>query len=66
MKASLEIDQELIATASRLTGVTDVSCLVKMGLEALVSRHEGIRLASLGGTEPQCRAGRRRRSEPTA
>jgi len=37
--------------ASELTGVKEKTSLVKLGLEALIARESGRRLAELGGTE---------------
>lgn len=61
MKTTLNIDGELLRAASRLTGVTEKTALVRMGLEALVARESARRLAALGGTEPRLRSSRRRR-----
>ena len=52
MKTTLNIDDEILAKASRLTGVEEKTSLVRMGLEALVARHSALRLAALGGSEP--------------
>jgi Arc/MetJ family transcription regulator len=62
MKTTLNIDDGVLAKASRLTGVTEKTALVRMGLEALVARHSAQRLAALGGTEPDLRAVPRRRT----
>ena len=63
MRTTLNIDDELIARASSLTGVREKTALVRLGLEALIARESGRRLARLGGTEVRLRAPRRRRSE---
>jgi len=57
----LNIDILLIRRASRLTGVSKKTALVRMGLEALIARESARRLARLGGTEAGLKAIRRRR-----
>ena len=52
MKTTLDIDDGVLAKASCLTGVKEKTALVRMGLEALVSRCSAQRLAALGGSEP--------------
>lgn len=61
MKTTLRIDDQLLRTAAGLTGVSEKTTLVRMGLEALVARESARRLAALGGTEPRLRPVRRRR-----
>jgi len=51
MRSTLNIDDNLLEKASRLTGVKEKTALVRLGLEALIARESGKRLASLGGTE---------------
>ena len=62
MKTTLNIDDEILAKASRLTGVREKTALVRMGLEALVARYSAQRLAALGGTEPDIKPIPRRRT----
>lgn len=62
MRTTLNIDQKALTRASRLTGVSEKTALVKMGLEALIARESGRRLADLGGTEKALRPIRRRRA----
>lgn len=52
MKTTINIDQTILERASRLTGVQEKTKLVRMGLEALISRYSARRLAALGGSEP--------------
>ena len=66
MRTTLHIDDTLLAAAARLTGVREKTALVRMGLEALVSRASAQRLALLAGTEKRLRAPRRRRETPPA
>ena len=51
MKTTLNIEDELIKKAAFLTGVSEKTSLVRMGLEALIARESAKRLAKLGGTE---------------
>lgn len=53
MRTTLNIEESLIEKASRMTGVKEKTALVKLGLEALIARESGKRLAKLGGTEKQ-------------
>lgn len=53
MRTTLNIEDSLIEKASRMTGVKEKTTLVKLGLEALIARESGKRLAKLGGTEKQ-------------
>ncbi len=61
MRTTLNIEDKLIEKASRLTGVKEKTSLVRLGLEALISRESSRRLAKLGGTEKRLRVIRRRR-----
>ena len=51
MRMTLNVDDELVAKASELTGVHERTSLVRMGLEALIAQKSAQRLAKLGGTE---------------
>ncbi len=62
MKTTLNIDDALLAEASRLTRIAEKTALVRAGLEALIAREQARRLARLGGTEPQVRVPPRRRA----
>ena len=64
MKTTLNIDDDLLAEAERLTGTGEKTALVRAGLEALIAREQARRLARLGGTEPKLRATPRRRGVP--
>lgn len=59
------LDDELVAEASRLTGITEKTALVHDGLRALIARESSRRLAALGGSDPDVEpAPRRRVAEP--
>lgn len=61
MRTTLNIDDELIEKASRLTGIKEKTSLVKLGLQALIARESSARLAKLGGTEKALKTPSRRR-----
>jgi len=61
MKTTLNIDNEILKKASKLTGITGKTSLVRLGLEALIARESARRLAELGGTEKSLRPIPRRR-----
>jgi Arc/MetJ family transcription regulator len=61
MRTTLNIKDDLIKKASRLTGIREKTSLVKLGLEALIALESGKRLAKLGGTEKKLRDIPRRR-----
>ena len=62
MRTTLNIDDELLTDAQRLTGISERTALVREGLKALIERESARRLARLGGTERQLEAVRRRRT----
>jgi Arc/MetJ family transcription regulator len=62
MRTTINLDDELLAEAMRLTGIRERTALVHEGLRALIQREAARRLARLGGTEPQLEAPPRRRS----
>ena len=61
MRTTLNLDDELIQKAAELTGRSEKSTLVRLGLEALIARESARRLAQLGGTDRQATAAPRRR-----
>jgi hypothetical protein len=56
MRTTLNIEDALVERASELTGIKEKTTLVKLGLEALISRESARRLAKLGGTEKGLKA----------
>lgn len=61
MRTTLNIEDELLDKATRLTGVKEKTALVRMGLQVLIARESGKRLAKLGGTEKELNRIPRRR-----
>jgi Arc/MetJ family transcription regulator len=64
MRTTLNIDDELLGEAQRITGVTEKAALVREGLRALIERESARRLAQLGGSEPQLEPVPRRKTKP--
>jgi Arc/MetJ family transcription regulator len=62
MRTTVNIDNELLDEAQRLTGVREKATLLREGLKALIERESARRLAALGGSEPQLKTPRRRRA----
>jgi len=65
MRTTLNIPDEALKRAAELTGVTEKTALVKMGLDALIARESCRRLAELGATEKGLNVVRRRRPAHT-
>jgi Arc/MetJ family transcription regulator len=61
MRTTLNIEDKLMDKASKMTGIKEKTALVKLGLEALIARESGKRLARLGGTQKQLEAIPRRK-----
>lgn len=61
MRTTLNIEDNLMDKASKMTGIKEKTALVKLGLEALIARESGKRLALLGGTQKQLEAIPRRK-----
>jgi Arc/MetJ family transcription regulator len=61
MRTTLNIDDQILAKASRLTGIKEKTALVRLGLEALIAQESSKRLAKLGGSEKNLRSIPRRR-----
>jgi Arc/MetJ family transcription regulator len=64
MRTTLNIEDGLIDKASELTGITEKTALVKLGLEVLIARESSKRLAKLGGTQKRLGTIPRRKSAP--
>lgn len=64
MRTTLNIDDQLLAEAQRITGISEKAALVREGLRALIERESARRLARLGGSEPQLEPVPRRHSGP--
>lgn len=63
MRTTMNIDDQLLGEAQRITGMTEKTALVREGLRALIERESARRLAKLGGSEPQLQPVPRRQSD---
>jgi Arc/MetJ family transcription regulator len=63
MRTTLNLDASLIREAAKLTGISEKTALIRLGLQALISRESARRLADLGGVEAKLAAVPRRRSK---
>jgi Arc/MetJ family transcription regulator len=61
MRTTVTIDDELLAKAAELTGVSENAALLRQGLQTLIRVESARRLAALGGTDPLATSGPRRR-----
>jgi hypothetical protein len=61
MQITLTIEDNLLDRARKATGIQEETALVRAGLEALIAREAGKRLAKLGGTQPKLASISRRR-----
>jgi Arc/MetJ family transcription regulator len=62
MRTTLNLDDELVREAQRLSGMKERTAVIHEGLRALIERESARRLAALGGSEPELRAPPRRRA----
>jgi len=62
MRTTLIIDDALLERARQSTGIQGKTALLRAGLEALIAREAGKRLAALGSTQPKIRDVPRRRT----
>ncbi len=61
MRTTINIDDELLAKATKLAGPMDRTAIVSEGLRALIERESARRLARLGGSQPKLTSAPRRR-----
>jgi Arc/MetJ family transcription regulator len=61
MLTAIALDEDLVAKAQKLTGVTERAALVRAALRALIAQESAKRLAALGGSDPHAKAPPRRR-----
>ncbi len=63
MRTTINLDDELLKEAQRITGMKGRTALIHEGLRALIERESARRLARLGGSDAQLRPVPRRRPE---
>lgn len=61
MRTTVTLNDELLARAAELTGITERTALLRSGLETLIRVEAGRRLIALGGSDPAAVAAPRRR-----
>ena len=66
MRTTVNIDDELLAKATKLAGPMDRTAILSEGLRALIERESAKRLVRLGGTQPALKVAPRRRQEKLA
>jgi len=65
MRTTIVLDDKLLADARELTGIQETSALVRTALRSLVEHEAALRLAKLGGSQPDLpRFVRGRRTKP--
>ena len=62
MRTTLNINDELLREAQRLSGLKGKTDVVHAGLQALIALESARRLAALGGSEKRLKPIRRRRT----
>ena len=63
MRTTINLDDQLVTKAQRITGMKERTTLIHDGLTALIERERARRLARLGGSEPRMQSVPRRRSQ---
>ena len=63
MRTTIALDDDLLAKAEALTGVSEKTALVREALRALIQRESAKRLALLGGSDPMLKDVPRRQTE---
>ncbi|MCI0433203.1 MAG: type II toxin-antitoxin system VapB family antitoxin [Gemmatimonadetes bacterium] len=62
MRTTINLDDELIREAQKLTGMRERTALIREALRALIERESARRLARLGGSDLKVEAPPRRRA----
>ncbi|HXH37775.1 MAG TPA: type II toxin-antitoxin system VapB family antitoxin [Thermoanaerobaculia bacterium] len=60
MRTTINLGEELIEKARRITGTHERTALIHEGLRVLIARESARRLVLLGGSDPRAKAPRRR------
>lgn len=63
MRTTINLDDQLLGEAQRVTGIKERTALIHAGLRALIERESARRLARLAGSEPQLQPIPRRRQK---
>lgn len=62
MRTTINLDDELLAQAQRMSGLSERTQLLREALMALIQRESARRLAKLAGSEPQLQPVTRRKT----
>ena len=65
MRTTLNLDDDLINRAREYTGIQEKTALIHKALRDLIQWEAGKRLIAMGGSQPEFKAGRRRRTVKT-
>lgn len=65
MRTTVTLEDDLLTKAIKMAGGLDRSTVLREGLNALIQRETAMRLAKLGGTQPQLEPVPRRRAAAT-
>ena len=60
MRITINLDDDLLANAARLTGITGRTALIRESLKALIAFESARQLALLGGSQPDLEVPTRR------
>lgn len=63
MRATVTLDDELVRTAQKYSGIQERSALLREALKALIHIEASRRLVALGGTEPELEDIKRTRAD---
>ena len=56
MRTTVTLDDDLLERAEKLTGIRERPALLREALKALIAREAAMRLAKLGGSDPDAAA----------
>ena len=62
MRTTINLDDDLLSQAARVSGLTERTLLIHEGLQALIERESARRLARLSGTQKALKVPPRRRA----
>ena len=62
MRTTINLDDDMLSQASRVSGLTERTLLIHEGLQALIERESARRLARLSGTQKALKVPPRRRA----
>jgi Arc/MetJ family transcription regulator len=61
MRTTINLDDDLLKEAQRLTGIKERTALIHEALRTIIAQESARRLVRLGGSDPRAVAPRRRR-----